>query len=111
MSSRDIFIKAVQSAADIPEPVRDHAQDAEEVREAVMTQSYLDFLVRESKDNPRGAAWEERMRLRHASMSPYLGARTLGAFIPLEDRHFYVTVETESQSVIHWEEFKHAKPA
>ena len=109
MDTREIFIKAVQTARDIPEPARTNAAAVKEVRAGPMTQSYLDFLDRESKHNPRGPKWEDLMRRRLANMRPYRDAHIAEGFIFIEGFTYLVMVDLGSQAVIHWEESKHEK--
>src|ERR1043166_2124714 len=105
MDTRELFIRAVQSAQDIPELVRSSASAVGEVRAGQMTQSYLDFLDRESHRNPRGPRWEDVMKERRTHMLPYLDAQIADGIIRLEGRSYYVMIAPESQSVIHWEEW------
>jgi len=108
MDTKELFIKAVQASLDIPEPVRAQVHDVGEVREGPITQSYLDFLDRESRDNPRGPKWSEIMQQRRGHMSAYLDARTGEGIIRLRDSSYVVVVDIKSQAVIHWEEWRHA---
>ncbi len=105
METRELFIKVLQAAQDIPEAVRATAPEVGEVTEAQMTQSYLDFLDRESSNNPRGPKWEYVMKQRRASMLPFLGAQIASGIIRREGHSYYVMIAPESQSVIYWEEW------
>lgn len=109
MDAREIFIKAVQAAQDVPEPARISAASVEEVRNGQMTPSYLDFLERESTHNTRGPKWEGVMRRRRTNMLPYCDAQFVDGSIWIEGCTYYVMVDLGSQAVIHWEESRYEK--
>jgi hypothetical protein len=109
MDIREIFIRAVQSAQDIPEAVRLRAHEVGEVREAVLTQSYLDFLDRDSWESTRGPAFAERMKQRLAHMSSYRDARTVGGSILCGSLEYDITIDVATQAVIHCETWRYAK--
>ena len=105
MEHREIFIKVVQAAQDIPEVVRASAPEVGVVREGQMPQSYLDFLDRESRLNSRGPKWEDMMKQRRIRMLPYRDAQIADGIIQREGCSYYVMIALESQSVIYWEEW------
>jgi hypothetical protein len=105
MDIRELFINVVGSAQDIPEPIRANVSAVGEIRTGQMTQSYLDFLDRESHHNPRGPKWENLMSVRRAHLLPYLDAQFAQGIIRLEGRMYIVMIAHESGSVIHWEEW------
>jgi len=106
MNVREIFIRAVQNAQDIPEAVRSRAQEVGEIREAVLTQSYLDFLDRGSWEKTRGPRFAKLMRQRLAHMLPFRDSRTLGGCIACERLEYDITVDIVTEAVIHWETWR-----
>ncbi len=103
MNTRELFIKAVQAASNIPEAARANVSSVGEVRDAQMTQSYLDFLEHQSQNNPRGPKWEDVMQRRRANMLAYRDAQIVDGIIPFDGRSCYVMVASAKQTVIHWE--------
>ena len=105
MDTRELFIKTVQAAPDIPEALRTNVSAVGEVRVGQMTESYLDFLDRESCRSPRGPKWEDVMRRRRAHMSVYRDVQVVDGVIRIDRRGYYVMIDPEAQAVIHWEEW------
>ena len=107
MNSKALFIEAVGSAAGLPTPLREHADDVTALEEHRFNASYIEFLDTQIQLSPRGPEWTARLIRRRAALLPLCDVTLLRGRVRVGDLVFTVEIHPETRTVIHWEDYEY----
>jgi hypothetical protein len=105
MSFKTLFIETVRATKDLPEELREHAEDVTALEEHSFDQTYIEFLDEKIRLSPRGPEWTERLKRRRAALRPFCNILLLRGRVRVGDVGFTVEIRPESRAVIHWEQY------
>ena len=104
MNFKALFVEVVRKTEDLPEKLREHAEDVT-LGEHSFYQSYLDFLDEQIKLSPRGPEWTDRLKRRRTALQAFCGIVLLRGSIRVGNILFTVEIEPKTKALVHWEEY------
>jgi hypothetical protein len=100
------FAAAVRAAREIPEGVREAANDAVGVEVHTFDHTYLEFLEQQIELAPRGPEWAERLKKRRDGLSHFCDHPLIRGWIDLNRDSYSIEVDPKTGTVVYWEEYK-----
>jgi len=103
------FVEIVRACNDLPDEVRERADQARGVEESTLDQTYIDFLDEQILLGARGPEWTELLRGRRESIRSYCGQPLIFGRIPHRNQNLetWIRVNASRGNVVHSELFKY----
>lgn len=91
----------------MPALLREHAPDVTGLEEHRFEQSYIEFLDKQIRLNPRGPDWTARLVRRRAALLPFCDVTLLRGRVQAGGADFIVEIDPATRAVVHWEEYEY----
>lgn len=105
MDLRAIFSKAIAASEELPRVIRENVRNVTALETHIFDVSYLNFLDEQTRVEPRGPEWSERLRRRRTALSPFVNRVLIRGAFRTFNSYYTIEVDPDSERVVHWEKY------
>lgn len=103
MNARDDQLLAIIQRAEMPSDAVAALSTSGRVEEKSFDESYLRFLDEQIAAKARGPEWDDLYAARRRNLAEYADVSLIDVSATSEAVHYWVKIDSESETVIHWE--------